>query len=238
MSTPIRTLPYPFLEKDKTPLIDNLEKAAFIQIQRTLANVTAEEVDGLSPHLQKLYLLTEGQHGILPFQTKNWLTGDDAKNDDFLDTMVRNDGVGRFVCIVGQSLASIFRGEVEPLSVMLQDNMLSTYYRRHDLTNLGYEIGTFMIGKLAFQIPSMNMIELGTGTGGATMPTLKTLGKRFAHYDFTDISTGFFESAKEKQKEWTDRISKHFLRTVQLVFVNSTSLSHLKTSITARFTSF
>lgn len=39
------------------------------------------------------------------------------------------------------------------------------------------------------------------------MAVLRALGLKFAHYAFTDISTGVFERAKEKQKGWGDRIS-------------------------------
>ena len=206
-------LQYPCPEITKEPQIESLERAAFAHIQKTLATLTAEEIEGFAPHLQKLHrvlssLLVEGHHGRLPFQTQCWLSCDGAQQDDFLEALAANDNAGRLVCSMGRNLTSIFREEVEPLSIMLQDNMLGTYYRNHDLMNLGYEFGASMIGKLAHQMPSMKIIELGAGTGGATMSILKELGKRFVHYDFTDISTGFFESAKEEQNEWADRLSK------------------------------
>ena len=207
-------LTHPLHEKDRTAQHENLERAAFTHIQKTLANITEEEVEWFTPHLQKLYrvlssLLAKGQHGTLPFQTPQWLSGDEAEQHAFLDTLTRKDDAGRLVCSMGQHLASIFRSDIEPLSIMLQDNSLSTYYRRNNLMNLGYSLGLPVIGELAHQMPTMNIIELGAGTGGATMPTLRELGKRFAHYDFTDISTGFFENAKEEQKEWANRISKY-----------------------------
>ena len=109
---------------------------------------------------------------------------------------------------MGRNLSSILRKEAEPLTIMLQDNMLKNYYRQNDMVNWAYERGASILGKLAHENPNMRIIELGAGTGGATMPMLRQLGHRFAHLDFTDVSTGFFESAKAEQAEWAERISK------------------------------
>lgn len=38
------------------------------------------------------------------------------------------------------------------------------------------------------------------------MPILRALGNRFGLFDYTDISTGFFENVKEEQKEWAGKI--------------------------------
>ena len=65
--------------------------------------------------------------------------------------------------------------------------------------------------KLAHQNPNMRILEIGAGTGFATMAMLRALGLKFAHYDFTTISTGFFDRAKEEQRDWDERISYYKL---------------------------
>ena len=107
---------------------------------------------------------------------------------------------------MGENLVPIFKGEVEPLSIMLRDNMLETFYRSHELFKLGNQSCADIVLILAHKNPNMRIIEIGAGTGATTMSVLRALGQKFAHYDFTDISSGFFERAREEQKEWGDKI--------------------------------
>ena len=62
------------------------------------------------------------------------------------------------------------------------------------------------VSLLAHKRPDMKILEIGAGTGGATAVMLETLGAGkvacFSQYDFTDISSGYFEKAEEKFQEW------------------------------------
>ncbi|KAL8631914.1 hypothetical protein Q9189_002390 [Teloschistes chrysophthalmus] len=190
----------------------NLDRAAYQYIQSALGSITAAEIDQLPEHLQKYHrvlttIANEGREGTIRFQTPAWTDCPEAENREFLDNLEASDDSGRLVCRLGASLPSIFRGEIEPLSIMLQDNMLGSFYRGLELMKWGNEIAASVIAGLAHQVPHMRIIELGAGTGGATMPILNGLGHNFASYDFTDISTGFFEAAKAEQTQWGDRIS-------------------------------
>lgn len=59
----------------------------------------------------------------------------------------------------------------------------------------------------------MHILGIGAGTGSATIHVLNALTKedwaapRFASLDYTDISTGFFERAKEKFVKWAGLIN-------------------------------
>lgn len=52
----------------------------------------------------------------------------------------------------------------------------------------------------------MRILEIGAGTGGATLPILQALksngGHLFQHYTFTDISSGFFPKAEDTFADW------------------------------------
>ena len=53
----------------------------------------------------------------------------------------------------------------------------------------------------------MTILEIGAGTGGTTLPLLQSLGKNrrlITRYDYTDISSGFFASAKSLLQDWSD----------------------------------
>ncbi|KAL8776020.1 MAG: hypothetical protein Q9194_003434 [Teloschistes cf. exilis] len=192
--------------------IEKLDRAAFHHIRSTLGSVTSAEIDQLPEHLQKLHrvlttVVKRSQQGMIRFQKPEWTECSEADEQEFLDLLESSDDSGRLVCRLGASLLSIFRGEIEPLSIMLQDNMLAPFYRGLELMSWGNKIAAEVIAGLAHQIPHMRIIELGAGTGGATMPILNGLGQNFASYDFTDISTGFFEAARAEQTQWGDRIN-------------------------------
>jgi ubiquinone/menaquinone biosynthesis C-methylase UbiE len=63
--------------------------------------------------------------------------------------------------------------------------------------------------------PGAKVFEIGGGTGGATTGILQAFAARaddgpgslLGHYDFTDISSGFFQAAKEKFAAWEGMIS-------------------------------
>lgn len=118
-------------------------------------------------------------------------------------------GVGAsLVSRIGESLPAILRGEIEPLSIMLVDNLLDQFYAEFDTYKRRYALAAKYIEKLAHQNSGLRIIEIGAGTAGTTVPLLKALGgnagvpAKFAQYDFTDVSIGFFESAKAKLAPW------------------------------------
>jgi SAM-dependent methyltransferase len=64
---------------------------------------------------------------------------------------------------------------------------------------------------LAFKQPRMNILEIGAGTGAATLSLLQALdnpvdGLLLDRYCYTDISMGFFEQARERFRRWEDRM--------------------------------
>ena len=94
---------------------------------------------------------------------------------------------------------------------MPRDNMLETFYRNLEIVKLGNQYCANIAMKLAHQNPNMRSLEIGAGTGFAAMAILRALGLKFAHYNFTNISTGFFDRAKEEQRDWGERFSYHKL---------------------------
>ncbi|KAE8149878.1 hypothetical protein BDV25DRAFT_140396 [Aspergillus avenaceus] len=121
---------------------------------------------------------------------------------------------GELICKIGDLLPGILRGDVDPLAPMLEDDLLSRYYQDIDGLREGYAQASVCIGQMAHQRPQMNILEIGAGTGGATLPILQSLGggttglpARFSHYTYTDISPGFFEKAKVKFEPWSEQMT-------------------------------
>ena len=194
----------------------DLERAMFYYLQSALEVISKQHIDIPHAYLRDLLrvvrdLIAQVQKGSWPFQTSDWLSSSDEERKRFLTQLYTSDQSSRLVCSIGENLVSILKGEIDPLSIMLRDNMLGTFYRDLEALKLANRYCAEMVAKLAHQNPRIRIIEIGAGTGSATMSVLRALGLKFAHYDFTDISTGFFERAKEEQKDWSDRISYHKL---------------------------
>ena len=193
------------------------ERAAFYIAQAALESLSDSDVEGLEGHFKKLYgflkrALNQGTHKKdLPFQTSDWLGCSSFEVESFLKMERLSDDVGRLVCETGKNLAKIFLGQVEPLSVMLNDNLLEGFYRDNVSLTSAYIKCASWIEILGHQNPHMRILEIGAGTGSATVHVLEVLGKRgptarFGHYEYTDISSGFFERARERLNDWGELI--------------------------------
>ncbi|CBF84683.1 hypothetical protein AN8910.2 [Aspergillus nidulans FGSC A4] len=92
---------------------------------------------------------------------------------------------------------TLFAGQVDPLSILMKDDLLSAIY--------GFNLCDFadFFRVIAHNRPCMRVLEIGAGTGGITATILPAMhtphGERLYHsYTYTDISSGFFERAQER----------------------------------------
>jgi emericellamide synthase (highly reducing iterative type I polyketide synthase) len=101
---------------------------------------------------------------------------------------------------LGPRLSEILRGTTHSLSILNEDSLLSGLYLEGGNVRCIAQIAAYMseLGRLN---PNMKIIEVGAGTGSATLPVLQALQAPnrvlASQYDFTDISPGFFPAARE-----------------------------------------
>jgi acyl transferase domain-containing protein/NADPH:quinone reductase-like Zn-dependent oxidoreductase len=158
-------------------------------IRRTLAALSPSDEQMISGDLQLL------------LQWMRSIDSDPSVIDDVGDTQVQQLGaVGEAVAHVGAHLRPILLGEVHPLTVMLEKDLLYRCYFDDDNLNRCH---TQMINhiKLAqFKNPSICILEIGGGTGSLAVPLLDALlkdhGARLGKYVFTDVSTLFLGHTK------------------------------------------
>ena len=112
---------------------------------------------------------------------------------------------GEMLCRIGSRLTSFFVGELDPLAVMLDGDLLFRLYADDSSSRCYSYMATYM-KKLLFKHPFLRVLEIGAGTGGATVPLFRSKSQDkdllLGGYDFTDISPGFFEAARSRLKEW------------------------------------
>ena len=201
----------PFPQDDQTCIA---EQAAFYYAERALQNISTEEVVTMQLYHQKLYAsltgfckaVRDGQLGT--FSTVDWLDLNPERRAAIF-AQVADTSYGPLLCPMGENLSKILRQDIDPLSVMVEEDRLETHYRTFQPHQQSHQQAADYIKLLGNKNPSLNVLEIGAGTGGATLPILNALNgpgmshPNFANYDFTDCSPVFFEKVKEKIGRWS-----------------------------------
>ena len=179
------------------------------------AEVKETEVSSMLPHHQKFYRYMQHQRDLVlshthEQQTDEWLNLNDHEVSSKIQHLIEQysdsaDFEGRMFVRMGQSLTTVLRQEIEPLALMMQDNLLYDYYTVGLGTPRTYPQVARYIHLLSHKHPDLKYLEIGAGTGGLTVPTIEALSgcekrsyPRMKSYTYTDISTGFFEKAEQK----------------------------------------
>jgi hybrid polyketide synthase/nonribosomal peptide synthetase ACE1 len=141
-------------------------------------------------------ILSLSRENKLPFWSPGWA-------DDLPDTLaVACEPYSHVIDMkllreIGENLIDIVRGDKQAIEVGMKDGMLSEFYS----DGMGMQENTAYLARLVKQIahryPHMNILEVGAGTGGVTKRIFQETRHRFASYNFTDISSGFFEAARQ-----------------------------------------
>ena len=110
-------------------------------------------------------------------------------------------GVGKVLLRIVDQCEAIFEEKVNPVEILLQEDGLKNLYKFYEDM---WDCRTFF-QLLSHAKPSLRVLEIGAGTGGTTEGVLRDLtseyGERmYSEYSYTDISAGFFVSAKERLK--------------------------------------
>lgn len=98
-----------------------------------------------------------------------------------------------------------FPGPSGPLEDLLMGNVLTDLYNS---MQTGLEIFDNFLRVLSHSRPTLRVLEVGAGTGGATSSILSGLASNgeqmYGQYYLTDISTGFFRPAKERFQQYSN----------------------------------
>jgi NADPH:quinone reductase-like Zn-dependent oxidoreductase/SAM-dependent methyltransferase len=193
-----------------------LQKAAYYYAESALGLISLDEVK--EDHHQALYrwmlrIVDKAKNNEFEYPSDDWVAATAKEREDFLHHNSNTSDEARLLAAVGTNLTDILRGSIPPLSVIMEDGMLGKFYQNNITGNGPLDVCPPYVDYLAHKNPHLRILEIGAGTGGMTSPVLHTLGgqdgttPRFTEYSFTDISSGFFEAAKERFKEWSPLIT-------------------------------
>ncbi|KAJ4355912.1 uncharacterized protein N0V89_003937 [Didymosphaeria variabile] len=110
----------------------------------------------------------------------------------------------KIVARTGEQLTEIVSGQTDALQLVTEDGLLYGSYQDHSSV-LCYDLLRQYVKRLAYKKSKLRILEIGGGTGGATLPFLQTLKAADclpATYDFTDVSANFFDRAAAKFKDY------------------------------------
>ncbi|KAK4099533.1 hypothetical protein N658DRAFT_160221 [Parathielavia hyrcaniae] len=117
---------------------------------------------------------------------------------------------GEMLGRIGRNLAAILTNTVKPLELLVADNLLERFYKEGPFKPLYMQMVQYM-RLLTNKNPEMDVLEIGAGTGSATLPLFEAMGDDapdlIHSYTYTDISSGFFETAKDRLDRWDSVIA-------------------------------
>ena len=222
----------PILDASVTSVYDydqmrDRELLGYYFIDQVLQQINEEsEFAEMHDYHQKFFRYMQEQRSLVvagnhPFQTEEWadLTAPHVaqKINNIIANLRASDADGQMFARMGPALTAVLRKEVDPLALMMKDNLLFDYYDCAAGAEYTYPKVKRYISLLSHKYPGLDFLEIGAGTGGLTKPVLEALSgaanrkyPRCKSYTYTDISTGFFEKAAVKFQESEDVLD--FLR--------------------------
>jgi phospholipid N-methyltransferase len=196
-------------------VVYELELASFILCKRVLKRFTDEDAAKFTPHHRIFYNYIKHQYelalqGKLDCQSTDfdWLNTTEAFDNEILARVSDRTINGKLMVKLGAAYEQIFLGNIEPLQIMREDELLTEYYRAAIGTDKWAPVLARYVQSLAHKRTELKIFEVGAGTGGTTKVILNALGNRdetssrLHTYTFTDISSGFFEAASEDFNTW------------------------------------
>ncbi|KAI0856789.1 hypothetical protein F4860DRAFT_528792 [Xylaria cubensis] len=204
------------IRKDEVNIASWHKKLAFVlntSLRETLEQLTASDRLQIPASLTRHIKWMESQVlQISPAQANADM------NDGDLEVLLQeietlNPPWKLFTSIVRQ-LKRILVGEIDPLSVIFDSNLAEIFY-----TDMFNSICDHRLQRLitlaSHENPRLRVLEVGAGTGGMTSHVLSTLidlekqtgGLSFSNYTYTDVSSTFFENARERWHDIRERMT-------------------------------
>lgn len=206
------------------PVIHDWEVVCYDFMSMALESLSIEGVKTQKPYLLKYIgwmrlrcqqLSEKTDSSLLPLLKE--LQHNTRAREQLWSRVEESSPEGRLFVTIGRQLVEMLQGQTDPLEVLFKDQLLHDFYAGPGMS-ANYRKMVAYVDLLAHKNPSMSILEIGAGTGGATSPILNILCNcaesddqpntfRYRHYTYTDISPGFFEAAQERFRKHSERMS-------------------------------
>ncbi|KAF3480935.1 uncharacterized protein GIQ15_06282 [Arthroderma uncinatum] len=213
------------------------ERISYWYIRNIISAITPIQREHVLPHF-KFYLrwcehmvdmVTRGAYPRVSPE-RNSDTRDDIAN---LIGRYKSRKDIRFVEIVGDHLVKVILEGTSMLEYMNQDGLMLAVYEDGLAAGPNNRWLGRIMAQIAHRYPRMHILEIGAGTGASAGPILAQLGPSFSTYTFTDVSSGFFPEAKERFKDYSQRMIYKPFNIEQLPSVQGFEEGHYDTVVAA-----
>ena len=179
----------------------DLERMAYYYLRLLKQSFEGPSRQQLLTHHQRLLEYADLVHGEVEvgkhqYIEKEWSSDD---HEMILDLVKKYpDSVdAKIMHAIGENIITVVRDRGTILEHMRQDGMLDIYYRDAlGKTKCNRQFGR-IIEQIVHRYPHLDIVEIGAGTGSASKAVFDAIGHTYKSYHFTDISSGFFESAAD-----------------------------------------
>lgn len=185
-------------------LYQTCERTAYFYLRMLCDEIPETEIPSLDWHFQCLmrwareHVLPATEAGSYPGISASWRNDTSDSVTELASCEYDGQVDLQLLHKLGPKFPSIVRGSVSALQLLMEDDMLSKLYEQgFGFPEANARIGAVM-GQISHRYPKLRVLEIGSGTGGATSMALRHLGPNLQEYLFTDMSPGFFEEAQEK----------------------------------------
>lgn len=189
-----------------------IERVVYFYLRKLREEISPEEIKSMNWHFQCFmswaldHVLPRVELGEHPRVRAEW-RDDSPEMIASWKTKYRGHVDMDLVTALGESLPAIVRGTMPTLQVMMENDMLNRLYKE----GLGFSQANHhlagLVSRFAHRYPSINVLEIGAGTGGTTIEALPALSPQFKSYTYTDISPGFFENARSLFQEYDSKMT-------------------------------
>ncbi|EKV05020.1 Polyketide synthase, putative [Penicillium digitatum Pd1] len=200
--------------------VKRLQLATMIYVLDALDELKNIDMMKLDLHMRRFFnwmkhmkgLLEHNQIIHLPYCEFEEAFQDEAFKEAIGKEIEAYSAEGAITARMGRNIAQVLRQETDPLHLMFgQDAVMEQVYKEGlHLYNLPQHLQSHL-SLLRHQHSELNILEIGGGTGSFTAEVLAVLSPgpakskgKIASYTFTDISSGFFEKAKQRFQPWSD----------------------------------
>jgi NADPH:quinone reductase-like Zn-dependent oxidoreductase/SAM-dependent methyltransferase len=200
--------------------VKRLQLATMLYVMDALDELKDIDVTKLDLHMQRFFdwmqhmkeMLERNEIIHLPYSELQEISQDETLKEAIGKEIEAHSAEGAITARMGRHIAQVVRQETDPLDLMFgQDAVMEQVYKEGlHLYNLPQHLQTHL-SILRHQHSELKILEIGGGTGSFTAEVLAVLSPdlakskgNIASYTFTDISSGFFEKAKQRFQSWSD----------------------------------
>jgi acyl transferase domain-containing protein/phospholipid N-methyltransferase/NADP-dependent 3-hydroxy acid dehydrogenase YdfG len=189
----------------------DVDRASYYFVRLASNSIPLQDRDDLLPHYQRYLSWCDRMVDMVSRDAHNKVKA--VCNEDTRETIAqilapyegRKDI--KFVEVVGDNLVNVICEGTSMLEHMNKDGLLRAFYEESAICSgpTGRWLAR-IVAQIAHRNPSLNIIEVGAGTGATTSAVLREIGDTYASYTFTDISSGFFMAAEERFAQESGRM--------------------------------